>query len=142
MKAKTNGILCRVLRIIVYEFGKNANSKGYDDKFLFSNAVCVVTTGVCVFHCADFGWRVFYFTGGFMKKRVTNEQVAQFIVQCATDVEFECLFEISSAQSAMVRAENRFIESLTHEQKELYEKYLQEKQDYIDVVAQRYKKLK
>jgi translation elongation factor EF-G len=77
-----------------------------------------------------------------MKKRVSNEQVAQFIAQCATDVEFEWLFEFGSAQSAMVRAENRFIESLTHEQKELYEKYLQEKQNYIDVVAQRYQKLK
>jgi len=48
---------------IIIEFGKNADST--DDSMLDTIIpfirFCVATIGVCVFQCADFGWRTFCF---------------------------------------------------------------------------------
>ena len=54
----------------ICELGKNASSSnfGMAEIFLF-RLVCVTTIGVCVFRCADFGWRTFCLKGGLYEKK-------------------------------------------------------------------------
>ncbi len=74
-----------------------------------------------------------------MRKKVTNEQVAQFIKQCADDVNEQMNYELKVAKSRMDRAEYQLIQTFSKEQRELYQEYLTERQNYIDVVVEKQK---
>lgn len=43
--------------------------KGYCSR---SISTCLATVGVCVFQCANFGWRTFYFYGEGEKTKIAK----------------------------------------------------------------------
>ena len=48
--------------VSTHDIGKNADFKRVDTReYSVSVCFCVATIGVCVFRCADSGWRTFYF---------------------------------------------------------------------------------
>jgi len=77
-----------------------------------------------------------------MKKKVTNENVAQTIKNLADKITAEVDREIRVASSHMALAEKELIESFSPEQKQLFIDYIMAKQRYYDVVASKYKTLK
>ncbi len=77
-----------------------------------------------------------------MKKKVTNEDVAQTIKDLADKITAEVDSEIRVASSHLVLAEKELVESFSAEQKQLYVEYIMAKQRYYDVVTSKYKALK
>ena len=77
-----------------------------------------------------------------MRKKATNEDVARIIKQCTQEVneEFEC--KLFVAESSMINAERKLIESFSEEQLVLYKQFLEKRQLYYDVVFQKHKALK
>ena len=77
-----------------------------------------------------------------MKKKVTNEDVAQTIKDLADKITAEVDSEIRVASSHLVLAEKELVESFSAAQKQLYVEYIMAKQRYYDVVTSKYKALK
>ena len=55
-----------------------------------------------------------------MKKRITNDNVAEFVGETATKIRFELENELINAKSLMINAETKLLRGLTEEQKQLY----------------------
>ena len=77
-----------------------------------------------------------------MKRKVTNEDVAQVIDKCAKEISDEIERQTIIAESSMLRAERELIGSFNKEQLALYQQYLEERQRYYEVVFQKHKALK
>lgn len=97
----------------------------------------VTISGVCVL-CADSSRRIFYLNRfvitkkgeSKMKKRVTNDDIAEFIGEKATKIRTELENQLKRALAQLWIEENEFLETLTKTQRESYYKLL-EKQKII-----------
>ena len=55
-----------------------------------------------------------------MKNKVTNDNVAEFVGETATNIRVELEEELINAKKLMIEAETKLLEGLTEEQKQLY----------------------
>ena len=72
-------------------------------------------------------------------KKVTNEDVAKFIQDCANEVNEELENRIFVAQTHFERAEKQFIDCLSPEQKKLFDEYNEERQYLVDLYVEKSK---
>lgn len=77
-----------------------------------------------------------------MKKKATNEDIANFIKQCAEEINSQLDYELRVADSAIWRAEKELIDTFTDKQKNLYCEFLNARQHYYDILTQKYKTVK
>ena len=74
-------------------------------------------------------------------KKTTDEQIANFIKQCADEIRDELDYKVKVAQSHMLRAENELLKSYSKEQLDLYGEFILARQNYYDALADRYKNI-
>ena len=70
-----------------------------------------------------------------MKKKVTNDDVAKFIKECAEKVDSELDLEYRVAYCNMLRSEQELVATYTEEQNKLYKNFLDDRQKFYDLHA-------
>lgn len=94
------------------------------------------------FGCANFGWCTFLFItkflGGFMKKKITNEEVGEMFAKMAQDVRDYMDYELRVAESQMWIAENDLVDALQESQHQLYRDYAEKRNHFFKLAKEIY----
>ena len=75
-----------------------------------------------------------------MKKKITNEQVEQFIKKLAQDLRDEMDYDFRVAQGQMWLAENDLINSLDQNQLKLHQIYRERREDFYKIANELYQR--
>ena len=75
-----------------------------------------------------------------MKKKVSDQDVAQFIQQGVDRLSKEMDYDFRVAESQMVIAENDLVNTFTNEQKVLYDDFCQKRQVFFNLAEQMYQR--
>ncbi len=68
-----------------------------------------------------------------MKKKITDQQIAQFISMCVDELNSQMDFDFRVKKSRMLRAKNQLVDSFTPLQKELFEEFEIAQQDFYQL---------
>jgi hypothetical protein len=75
-----------------------------------------------------------------MKKKVGNQDVAQFIQQIVDKLRSDMDYDFRVAESQMNFSEKDLVNTFTKEQKVLYEEFCQKRQVFFDFASQIYQR--
>ena len=75
-----------------------------------------------------------------MKKKITNEEIGQFIGKLADELRSEADFDFRVAQSQMYIAEKDLIESLNAKQLELYKDFSDKRNAFYKIASDMYQR--
>ncbi len=75
-----------------------------------------------------------------MKKKVTNEEVAEVIGKIADKIRSDMDFDYRVARSQMDIAENELVNSLDDKQRELYEDFYKKREEFYQIASEIYKR--
>ena len=75
-----------------------------------------------------------------MKKKVTDEEVGKFLGEVADTVRRQMDFDFRVAQSQMAIAENDLVNTLSKEQRELYDDFCKKREAFYSVASEIYKR--
>ena len=75
-----------------------------------------------------------------MKKKITNEEIGQIIGKLADKIRKEMNEDLITATNEMQFAEMDLVETLTNEQKVLYDKFIEKREKYYSIASCMYEK--
>lgn len=75
-----------------------------------------------------------------MKKKVTNEEVAEVIGKIADKIKSDMDYDYRVARSQMDIAENELVNSLNEKQRELYEDFYKKREEFYQIASELYKR--
>ncbi len=75
-----------------------------------------------------------------MKKRVSNEEVAQAINIIAEKIRSDLDYNFRVAQSQLQIAENDLVDSLDEKQKKLYEEFAKKRSEFYEIAKEIYQR--